>query len=119
MKFLIDEDLPLSCAAVCREFGFEADDVRTIGFRGAKDAQIAAFAKQEGYTLVTGDFDFSDIRTYPPKLYNGIVILYPNKNATATDFTRLLSAYLSNKNIVEATTGKLAIVESDRIRLRQ
>ena len=66
MRFLIDEDLPRSMAVILRRYGHEAVDVRDIGLRGAKDPQIASCAQSEGLCLITGDFDFSDIRNYPP-----------------------------------------------------
>ncbi|MBI4771350.1 MAG: DUF5615 family PIN-like protein, partial [Chloroflexi bacterium] len=66
VRFLIDADLPRSVAQVIRQRGHEAVDVRDIGLRSAKDAVIAEHARSEGYCLLTGDHDFSDIRRYPP-----------------------------------------------------
>ncbi|MBI5591575.1 MAG: DUF5615 family PIN-like protein, partial [Deltaproteobacteria bacterium] len=40
--------------------------MRDIGLKGSKDHQVAALAQSEGLCLVTGDFDFSDVRNYPP-----------------------------------------------------
>ena len=42
MKFLVDEDLPRSVAPLIRELGYDADDVRDVGLRGAPDSEIAA-----------------------------------------------------------------------------
>lgn len=75
MRFLVDEDLPRSTNDVLRRYKHEAIDVRGIGLRGAKDHQIAAYAQSEGLCLLTGDFDFSDIRNYPPGEYSGFVVL--------------------------------------------
>jgi predicted nuclease of predicted toxin-antitoxin system len=72
MRFLVDEDLPRSTNDVLRRYKHEAIDVRGIGLRGAKDHQIAAYAQSEGLCLLTGDFDFSDIRNYPPGVVFGI-----------------------------------------------
>lgn len=46
MPFLIDEDLHRSTAEILRQHGHETLDVRDIGFRGASDADIAAYAKK-------------------------------------------------------------------------
>lgn len=66
MHFLIDADLPRSVSDVLQAYGHEAIDVRDIGLRNAIDTTIARYAQQEGLCLLAGDFDFSDIRTYPP-----------------------------------------------------
>ena len=119
MKFLIDEDLPTSCVALCQRHGFTAVDVRNVHLRGSSDTTIAEYAKRELFTLITGDFDFSDIRNYPPKDYHGIIVLSARKNATAKDFLRLLEHFFVRKDILNTAEGKLIIVESDRIRIRQ
>jgi len=75
VRFLIDEDLPRSTADLLRKYGHEAVDTRDIGLRGANDTDISAYARDNGLILVTGDFDFSDIRNYPPKQYPGLVVL--------------------------------------------
>lgn len=47
MGFLIDEDLPRSVGDLLRSHGHEATDIRDIGLRGAKDHQIAAYARDK------------------------------------------------------------------------
>ena len=64
MRFIVDEDMPRSTCALLREYGHIAFDVRDIGYRGAKDADIASYAQREGLCIVTGDSDFSDVRNY-------------------------------------------------------
>ena len=41
---------------------------------GASDVEVAAVCIGEERVLVTQDLDFSDIRTYPPAEYYGIVV---------------------------------------------
>ena len=48
MKFLVDEDLPRSTAALICQFSYEAEDVRDIGLRGASDDRIAAYVTLGG-----------------------------------------------------------------------
>ena len=64
MKFLIDEDLPRSVAPLLKRFGHEALDARDIGLRGMKDSQIASYAQQHELCILTGDYDFSNVRNY-------------------------------------------------------
>ena len=90
MRFLVDEDLPRSTGDLLRWYGHEAVDVRDIGLRGAKDPQIASYAQRGELCLVTGDFDFSDIRNYPPGEYAGLVVLKLPRMATASFILNLL-----------------------------
>jgi len=118
MHFLIDEDLPRSIKDLFERYGHEAVDVRDIGFRGTKDHQLAALAQSKGLCLVTGDFDFSNIRNYPPERYAGIVVLRIPRTATASYVINLLESFLRQEELVAQIPGKLAIVEPDRIRIR-
>ncbi|MBC6476687.1 MAG: DUF5615 family PIN-like protein [Hormoscilla sp. GM7CHS1pb] len=118
MRFLIDEDLPRSTANLLRQYAHEAIDVRDIGLRGAEDIQIAEYARAGGWSILTGDFDFADIRNYPPAEYAGIVILAIAGNASAAVIWELLSMFLEQEEIVEQIPGKLVIVEPGRVRLR-
>ena len=118
MHFLVDEDLPRSTGNLLRRYEHEAVDVRDIGLRGAKDTQIAAYAQSEGLCLVTGDFDFSDIRNYPPGEYAGMVVLKLPRTATASFILNLLESFLQQEDLVAQMPGKLAIVETGRVRIR-
>ncbi len=119
MQFFIDEDLPRSTGDLLRRYGHEAFDVREIGMRGAKDLQIARYAQNKGLCLVTGDFDFSDIRNYPPGQYAGIVVLCIPRDATANFILNLLEGFLEQDKLISELPGKLAIVEPGRVRIRR
>jgi predicted nuclease of predicted toxin-antitoxin system len=118
MHFLIDADLPRSVGDLLRSHGHEATDVRDIGMRSALDTTIAQHAQREGWCLLTGDFDFSDIRSYPPADYAGIVVLVIPPTVTSLYITQLLERFLQQSDVVEQLPGKLAIVEAGRVRLR-
>lgn len=105
-------------ADLLRRYGHEAVDVRDIGLRGVKDSQIASYAQSKGLCLVTGDFDFSNIRNYPPGEYAGLVILKLPPRATAPYILNLLESFLQREDLVAQIRGKLAIVEPGRIRTR-
>lgn len=118
MHFLIDADLPRSAATVLRSSGHEATDVRDIGLRSAKDAEIAAYARENGLCILTGDFDFADVRHYPPADYSGIVVLGLPSTANARYIVQLLEVFLRDEEALAKLPGRLAIVEAGRIRLR-
>ena len=118
MHFLIDADLPRAVGDVLRSYGHDAADVRDIGMRSAADATIAERAQREGWCLLTGDFDFSDMRRYPPADYAGIVVLVIPPTVTSLYITQLLETFLQQRDVVEQLPGKLAIVEAGRVRMR-
>ncbi len=118
MRFLLDADLPRSSDDVIRRYGHEAVDVRDVGLRNATDEEIARYAQAERLCLVTGDFDFSDIRNYPPHEYAGIVVLSLHRTANAVFINHLLESLLAQQALLSELPGKLAIVEPGRVRLR-
>jgi predicted nuclease of predicted toxin-antitoxin system len=119
MRFLVDEDLPRSTDSLLRRHGHEAIDVRDIGLRGASDANIAAYAQKNGLCLLSGDMGFADIRNYPPGKYSGIAVLHLPAKATSSFILALLKSLLVQNEIVNQLIGKLAIVESGRVRIRK
>jgi len=119
MRFLIDEDLPRTLSNLFMQYGHEAIDIRDIGLRGAKDSKIAQYAQTEDLCLVTGDFDFSDIRNYPPNQYSGLIILNIPKDSTAVFILNLVEGFLKQSKLISELTGKLIIIEPGRIRIRK
>jgi hypothetical protein len=69
--------------------------------------------------IITGDYDFSDIRNYPPSQYTGLVVLNIPKNSTAKYILNLIEEFLKQKNLISELPGKLAIVEPGRIRIKK
>ncbi len=75
MKFKVDENLPVETADILQAAGHEADTVYTEGIAGAADAAIAQICRKENRALITLDLGFSDIRSYPPSEFEGIIVL--------------------------------------------
>lgn len=118
MRFLLDANMPRSAAGAVQRLGHDAVDVRDVGLGGADDAQIAAYAKEHSYALVTRDFDFSDVRNYPPADYTGIIVLELPDDAIAATVVKVLESLLSQPELLAHVPGRLAIVESWRVRFR-
>lgn len=119
MRFLIDADLPRSVNTVIQKHGHASVDVRDVGLRHAKDSEIARYAQAQSLCLITGDYDFADIRNYPPNQYAGIVVLNLPRTANSAYINRLLNDFLAQEELIATLAGKLAIVEPGRVRLRQ
>jgi len=84
----------------------------------AKDGDIAAYARRHEFCLVTGDFDFADIRAYPPSSYSGIVVLVIPGTASSLYIHDLLDRFIVQSDVLSELPGRLAIVEPGRVRLR-
>ncbi len=118
MRFLIDADLPRPTATLTRNLGHEAIDVRDIGLGASPDQEIAAYARVHGLCLLTGDFDFSDIRDYPPEEYAGLAVLKLPNHADRDCILSLVERFIQQADVLDQLPGRLAIVERGRIRLR-
>jgi predicted nuclease of predicted toxin-antitoxin system len=101
-----------------RSLGHEATDVRDIGLGAAPDDRVAAHARGHGLCLLTGDFDFADIRDYPPEDYAGFVVFVLPNNATRDTILHLVKAFFQERAVLERLPGHLAIAEPGRVRLR-
>jgi hypothetical protein len=118
MRFLVDADLPRDSNALLASYGHVGIDVRDIGMRKARDHEIAAYALQNSLCIATGDWGFSDVRTYPPERYAGIVVIGVPAHATRPAILRTFALLLDRPDLVALLPGRLAIVEKNRIRLR-
>ncbi len=118
MQFLVDANMPLSTAPLIRRCGHIATDVREIGLGMADDQMIAQHAREQRFCLITRDKDFGDIRNYPPADYVGIIVLELPDDTVAADILKMVEYFLSRKEWLEQLSGRLAIVESWRVRFR-
>ena len=117
MRFKLDENLPVELADLFRKADHDAVTVLDQGLGGARDPDLASACVREGRVIVTFDTDFSDIRTYPPGAYSGLVVFRLNSQARdhvlgiGTRFLRALPG--------AGLDGQLWIVEESRIRVRE
>lgn len=118
MRFLVDANLPRAAVPMLCRLGHDAVDVRDIEMRSATDDVIAAHARSNQLTLITRDFDFADIRNYPPADYSGIVVLHLPDDATAPQVVKLLETFARKEDWLHRLRGRLAIVEAGRVRFR-
>jgi|ERR1700733_9197121 predicted nuclease of predicted toxin-antitoxin system len=118
MRFLIDANLPRSLIAAIQRFEHQVEFARDIGLAAASDEAIGARARQSGAALLTRDLDFADIRRYPPEQYPGIVVLRLPDDTVAEEIVRVAERFLKEPVFLEHLAGRLAIVETDRVRFR-
>ena len=66
MKFKLDENLPVSSAAILTSVGHDVDTVTHEGLIGAPDRDVVVAATEAGRMLISRDCGLGDIRAYPP-----------------------------------------------------
>ena len=117
VQFFIDADLPRDLVELFAAAGYEAIHAAQCGLGTAPDDSLAEFAKSSRRCIITGDFDFSDTRLFPPRDYWGIVVLVIPYGVGGT-YIRALTKEFLDRNAGVDLKGKLAIVEVGRIRVR-
>jgi predicted nuclease of predicted toxin-antitoxin system len=71
MKLLFDQNISFRIMRLLPDIFADCRHVRSVGLNNRNDMEIWQFAKQNGFTVVTFDSDFSDIATlrgFPPKI---------------------------------------------------
>ena len=115
--FLVDENLPRSLAPRLREAGFEMQDFRDLGLRGAPDTEIFDTALLRGAVLLTGDLGFSRLlRTFPEA--PGIVLVRVPNDWSSSAINNLIESSLP-KIAGSLQPGTLVVLEPNRVRLRR
>ena len=116
MKFKTDENLPVEVVGLLRQAGHDAQSVMDQQLAGHPDGDVAAVCQAEQRALVTLDLDFSDIRSYPPEDYVGIIVLRPVLQ-TISSILRLTTRAVSLVD-TESLAGRLWIVDEHQVRIR-
>jgi predicted nuclease of predicted toxin-antitoxin system len=115
---LIDASMPRSTAPLVRSRQHDATDVRDISLGAAADQDIAAHAQAQQLAILSRDFDFADVRNYPPDQYDGIVVIDLPSTTTAQTILELVDGFLQQTQTLNDLPGRLAIIAPGRIRLR-
>lgn len=116
MRFKVDQNLPIEAADLLTAAGHDAITVYQQSLGGAADERIVEVCKDENRILVTADLDLPDITRYPPAKAPGYMALrLPRQSKQA-----LLGLLAKAIPMLAAhtITGRLWIVEPDRLRIR-
>lgn len=119
MRFLIDADLPPDVADALQAAGHVCEYVPDLFAPRTPDPLIAAHARVVGACIITRDFGFSDMRRYVPREHFGIIVLTVPSHRGTTYILGLISELLGRFDELAPLTGKLMIVEPNRIRIRE
>lgn len=119
MRFLIDANLPRALGRAISSIGHEAVDCRDILPANAPDSVIAAYAREHGLCILTMDFDFADIRAYPPAEYHGIVVFEAAPGASYRSIVQQVLRCISDADLVTRIPRSLSIVSPASVRVRE
>jgi hypothetical protein len=87
--------------------------------KDSEDGAVVTKAQELDAILVSLNGDFSDIVTFPPSRFKGIVAIQVRNHPEAIPaMIRRLRSYLSAHTDQEDYDGKLFLVEGHRIRIR-
>lgn len=116
MKFKIDENLPVLVSDVFSSAGYDSCTVLQQRRGGIHDRALIALCHAEKRILVTLDLDFSDMRSYPPQQFSGIIIFKTADQSVQrlVQLTQQCVPILQSEPI----EGHLWIVEDRRVRIR-
>ncbi len=101
-----------------RTSGHEATDVRDLSLRNREDATLAAYARQHVLAILSRDFDFADVRNYPPADYAGIAVVDLPNESHASLVLKVITRFVQNDAWIARLPGKLAIISAARVRFR-
>jgi Domain of unknown function (DUF5615) len=119
VKFLIDADLPPWMIAALAAEGHDAVHADDIGIATYPDFVVAEHARDGERCVLSGDFDFANIRNYEPAKYRGIVVLTIPRKAGSPYMRILLGKLFDYLRAGGTVDRKLLIIEADRIRVRE
>ncbi len=120
LRFFADHCVSNAIVQVLRDEGHEVLRLRDYIAADSPDGVVISKAQELGAILLSLNGDFSDIVTYPPASYKGIVALQVrNHPEIVPQLLNGLTGYLSAHDDMEHYAGKLLVVEAHRIRSRQ
>ena len=116
MKFKLDENLPVSSAAILASAGHDVDTVGEEGLSGAPDPEVVAAATAAGRVLISLDVGLAGIRAYSPGSHAGIVVLRLTDQSAAAVGKALSD--LAAAAAVDSLAGAVAVLQRGLLRIR-
>lgn len=120
LRFLADYCIPNLVMRKLEEAGHEVFRLKNYIAKDSPDPVVISTAQELDAILISLDGDFADIVTYPPSDYKGIISLQiRNHPEVIPKLMERLKDYISIQADMAHYKGKLIIVETHRIRIRE
>lgn len=119
LQLIVDECLAESTVSLLRELGFKIVRISSILSWGAEDEDIFRFASHHQIPLITHDRRFGQIYfDYVKEPATTIILQVQSHHPEATN-TLLRDAFSKINLTTDKFKGKLILISSSRIRIRQ
>jgi len=118
MNLPLDHCVSQRTVEFLRQLGHDVLTLKGLGKAKARNAEVLRLATDSDRVLVTEDRGVGDIRAYPPRQHQGIVLLRVRDPAMRPVVHRTLEPFL-NSTSRDALRGVLAQIEARGVRLRR
>src|SRR5690242_14609952 len=112
MKIKLDQNISQYLRDDLTAFNHDIDTVFDEGLSGADDPAVLKAATAENRILFTLDTDFLDLKKYPPKSHQGVIVFRPPRQGALT-VARFIKAFLRSADL-EKYVGHTTVVERTR-----
>ena len=120
LRFFVDQCVPRSVVDALNNAGHEVLLLRDHLPIDSKYPEVIAWAQRLTAVLITLNGDFADIINYPPRQFGGIIALQiKNHPESLPAIIMRLLTHLTERPHMAAYAGKLLLVESHRIRIKE
>ncbi len=117
MKFLLDENLPLSLVQSLRDPNFDVEHVILQGLRGVSDQEIALYARENNRILITKDLEFGNPLIYNKEAHYGLIILRLPYYTKKERIVQILRYFLKEID-VNKLKGKIVVLQLKGYRIK-
>ncbi len=117
IKFLLDENVPLSIGAFLRDMSFDVLHAKEVEMLGASDDHIMELARHEERALITFDKHFANLVLYPPNTHWGVIRIRIHPPLLG-DVTEALAHFLEQFDM-STIRGTLIVLENNGFRIRR
>ena len=118
VRFLIDEDCPLSLDNLLNSKGYDTIHVKTSRLSGTKDPELFIFAQEQQRIIISRDLGWANIKNYPPSSHCGLIILRVPFEAIAMEIRQVVEQFIDLVDISEIV-GATVIVDKNKYRIRK
>jgi predicted nuclease of predicted toxin-antitoxin system len=115
MKVLLDMNIPLKYAELLNDKGIEAVRWSNIGAANASDAEVMAYANDNGFIVLTFDLDFSTILSATHERKPSIAQIRASIPHAEQSVDYVAAALLQNKE--ELAKGAILSIDSKKARI--
>ncbi|MBI2452047.1 DUF5615 family PIN-like protein [Candidatus Pacearchaeota archaeon] len=118
MRFLLDENIPLSILNLLKNLGHSVKHIKNIFLYSKSDKEISEYAKNKKAILITRDLEFGSTILYPKNSHYGVIVLRLPYYFNAEQISKSLKEFISSVDNKDMT-GNLVILELNRYRIKK